>query len=69
MSSIRARLFVVLIVTTGFVWLSAVAWIYVSPQAPVEKVLDALVQEGAPLVGPLVTAGPALAVYAFEGIG
>lgn len=54
MSSIRARLFLILIVTTGFVWLSAVVWIYFSTQAQVEKVLDARLQEAARMVDSLI---------------
>lgn len=54
MTSMRARLFLVLIVTTGNVWLSAVAWIYFSTQAQVEKVLDARLQEAARMVDSLI---------------
>jgi two-component system sensor histidine kinase QseC len=54
MRSIRTRLFVVLIITTGLVWLSAVTWIYFSTQAQVEKVLDARLQEAARMVDSLI---------------
>lgn len=54
MRSIRTRLFVVLIITTGLVWLSAVAWIYFSTQAQVERVLDARLQEAARMVDSLI---------------
>jgi two-component system sensor histidine kinase QseC len=41
MTSIRTRLFFILMITTGIVWTSAVAWIYLSTRAEVEHVLDA----------------------------
>jgi two-component system sensor histidine kinase QseC len=54
-NSIRVRLFAVLLLATGAVWLSAVAWIYLSTQAQVEKVLDARLQEAARMVNSLIT--------------
>jgi len=47
MNSIRIRLFVILLATTGAVWLLAAAWIYASTQAEVERVLDARLMEAA----------------------
>ncbi|MDN5925997.1 MAG: sensor histidine kinase N-terminal domain-containing protein [Hyphomicrobiales bacterium] len=55
MKSIRARLFTILLVTTGIVWLSAIAWIYLSTKAQVERVLDARLTEAARMVGSLVS--------------
>ncbi|KAF0096490.1 MAG: two-component system OmpR family sensor histidine kinase QseC [Rhodospirillaceae bacterium] len=55
MTSIRARLFLILIVTTGLVWLSAVAWTYFSTRAEVERVLDARLTEAARMVSSLIT--------------
>ena len=54
-NSIRVRLFLILFVTTGVVWLSAVGWIYLSTQAQVEKVLDARLREAAHMVDSLIT--------------
>jgi len=54
MKSIRGRLFLILMVTTGLVWLSAIGWIYLSTQAKVEKVLDARLVEAARMVSSLV---------------
>jgi two-component system, OmpR family, sensor histidine kinase QseC len=54
MRSIRARLFVILIGATAFVWLSAVAWIHAATRAEVERVLDARLAEAARMVGSLV---------------
>lgn len=50
----RARLFLVLMIATGFVWLSAVAWINFSTRAEVERVLDARLTEAARMVSSLV---------------
>jgi|ThiBiot_300_plan_2_1041538.scaffolds.fasta_scaffold00619_21 two-component system sensor histidine kinase QseC len=54
MTSIRVRLFAILLVTTGLVWLSAIGWIYVSTEAQVEKVLDARLREAARMVDSLI---------------
>lgn len=54
MSSIRSRLLTILIASTGLVWLLAVAWIYVSTQAEVERVLDARLTEAARMVNSLL---------------
>lgn len=55
MNSIRARLFVILLVTTGIVWMSAVAWIYLNTKTEVERVLDARLTEAARMVSSLIT--------------
>jgi two-component system sensor histidine kinase QseC len=52
--SMRARLFLILVVTTGLVWLSAVVWIYSSTKAEVERVLDARLMEAANMVSSLM---------------
>ncbi|MEF2551718.1 ATP-binding protein [Aurantimonas sp. A2-1-M11] len=52
--SLKGRLFLLLLVTTGVVWLSATAWIYVSTRAEVERVLDARLMEAARMVSSLV---------------
>ena len=54
MSSMRARLFLVLMIATGIVWLSAAAWINFSTRAEVERVLDARLTEAARMVSSLV---------------
>ncbi|WP_173931771.1 ATP-binding protein [Chelativorans sp. Marseille-P2723] len=54
MRSIRSRLLTILIASTGLVWLLAVAWIYVSTQAEVERVLDARLTEAARMVNSLL---------------
>lgn len=55
MKSMRARLLLILLLTTGAVWLSAAAWIYWSTQARVEQVLDARLREAARMVDSLIT--------------
>ncbi|MER2265981.1 ATP-binding protein [Methylobacterium oxalidis] len=54
MSSLRARLFGILLLATGLIWLSAVAWIYLGSKREVEQVLDTRLQEAARMVGSLV---------------
>lgn len=54
MRSISTRLFVILVLTTGVVWLSAVAWIFMSTRAEVERVLDARLMEAARMVNSLI---------------
>lgn len=55
MTSIRGRLFLILMITTGIVWMSAIAWIYLSTRAEVERVLDARLIEAARMVSSLIT--------------
>lgn len=55
MTSIRGRLFMILMITTGIVWMSAIAWIYLSTRAEVERVLDARLIEAARMVSSLIT--------------
>jgi len=55
MKSMRTRLLLILLLTTGAVWLSAAAWIYWSTQARVEQVLDARLREAARMVDSLIT--------------
>lgn len=55
MRSIRLRLFAILLVATGAVWLLAVFWTYSSVQHQVERVLDARLTEAARMVSSLIT--------------
>lgn len=59
MSSIRARLLLILTLTTSLVWLCAVAWIYFSTHAHFERVLDTRLAEAARMVSSLASS-PAL---------
>lgn len=54
MNSIRKRLFVILLVATGAVWLSAVIWIQYSTRTEIEAVLDRRLQESARMVASLI---------------
>jgi len=54
-NSMRARLLLVLLVTTGAVWFSAATWIYFGTRAQVEQVLDARLREAARMVSSMVT--------------
>jgi two-component system sensor histidine kinase QseC len=52
--SIRARLLLILISLSGLVWLSGAAWIYLSTQARIERVLDARLAQAASMVSSLI---------------
>jgi len=54
-NSIRARLLLILLLTTGIAWLSAAAWIYTNTQKQVEHVLDARLEESARMVSSLMS--------------
>ncbi|HDZ74930.1 MAG TPA: two-component sensor histidine kinase [Aurantimonas coralicida] len=54
MRSLKGRLFIILVVMTGLVWLSATAWIYLNTRAEVERVLDARLMEAARMVSSLI---------------
>lgn len=54
MSSLRSRLFLILVAATGLIWLSAVAWICIGSRAHLEHVLDTRLQEAARMVTSLV---------------
>lgn len=55
MHSIRTRLFGILIITTGLVWLSAALWIFLSTSSQLERVLDARLMEAARMVNSMVS--------------
>lgn len=54
MTSLRIRLFAILLAATGVVWLSAVAWIQYSTRHEVGQVLDRRLQEAAQMVASLI---------------
>ena len=55
MTSLRTRLFAILVATTGLIWLCAATWIYIQTKNEVEHVLDTRLQEAARMVQSLVT--------------
>lgn len=57
MSSLKRRLFVILLAATGAIWLCATAWIYLSSRSELEHVLDTRLQEAARMVHSLVAGG------------
>jgi two-component system, OmpR family, sensor histidine kinase QseC len=57
MTSLRTRLFAILVTATGLIWLCAVAWIYLQTKNEVEHVLDTRLQEAARMVSSLVSGG------------
>ncbi|MFG1303425.1 ATP-binding protein [Xanthobacter autotrophicus] len=57
MSSLKRRLFLILLAATGAIWLCATGWIYVSSRSELEHVLDTRLQEAARMVHSLVAGG------------
>ena len=55
MTSIRTRLFVILLTTTTLVWLSAFVWVQQSTRDKVERVLDARLAEAGQMVSSLLS--------------
>ena len=60
-NSMKGRLFVVLAVATGLIWLCASAWVFFETRREVEHVLDTRLQEAARMVSSLAIAGSAVA--------
>ncbi|MGQ3675478.1 ATP-binding protein [Xanthobacter sp. TB0139] len=58
MRSLRGRLFLILLLATGALWLSATAWIYLGSRAELEHVLDTRLREAARMVHSLVMTNP-----------
>lgn len=54
MTSLRARLFLILVATTGVIWLAAIGWTYHGTKRELERVLDTRLQEAARMVSSLV---------------
>ncbi len=54
MTSLRGRLFGILVAATGLIWLCGILWIFVGARAELEHVLDARLQEAARMVNSLV---------------
>ncbi len=59
MRSLRWRVFFMLTVATGAIWLGAAAWIYAHTKTEIERVLDARLQEAARMVNSLVSGADA----------
>ena len=54
MMSIRWRLFAILLLATGLIWLSAVVWVQYSAKAQIERVLDSRLAEAGQMVSALL---------------
>lgn len=61
MTSMKGRLFLVLVAATGLIWASASVWIFFQTRAQVEHVLDTRLQEAARMVSSLASANPSIA--------
>lgn len=57
MTSLRRRLFVLLLAATGVIWLCAIGWIYLSSRSQLEHVLNTRLQEAARMIHSLVASG------------
>ena len=57
MTSLRRRLFFLLLPATAAIWLCAVAWIYLGSRSQLEHVLDTRLQEAARMVHSLAGSG------------
>lgn len=57
MTSLKRRLFLILLASTGAIWLFAAGWIYLSSRSELEHVLDTRLQEAARMVHSLVAGG------------
>jgi two-component system, OmpR family, sensor histidine kinase QseC len=55
MSSLRTRLFIILVAATSLIWLFAIGWISVRTKHEVENVLDSRLEQAARMVSALVT--------------
>src|SRR5258707_4530175 len=55
MSSLRTRLFIILVAATSLIWLFAIGWISVGTKHEVENVLDSRLEQAARMVSSLVT--------------
>lgn len=54
MNSLTVRLFGLLLIATGLVWLSGIAWIYAGSRQELERVLDARLEEASRMVSSLI---------------
>src|SRR5258707_12197680 len=54
MSSLRTRLFIILVAATSLIWLFAIGWISVGTKHEVENVLDSRLEEAARMGSSLV---------------
>lgn len=55
MSSLRTRLFIILVAATSLIWLFAIGWISVGTKHEIENVLDSRLEQAARMVSSLVT--------------
>ena len=60
MTSMKGRLFLVLLAATGLIWAFASVWIFFQTRAQLEHVLDTRLQEAARMVSSLASANPAI---------
>mgnify|MGYP001407061306 CR=1 FL=1 len=61
MTSLRRRLFLILVAATGLIWLCGFIWIFIGARVELERVLDTRLKEAARMVNSLVgNGGPAL---------
>jgi two-component system sensor histidine kinase QseC len=69
MNSLKRNLFLILVATTGLIWLAATCWIYVGTTREVENVLDSRLQEAARMVLSLASSNGASSIQKDAGAG
>ncbi len=68
MNSIKARLFGLLLLATGLVWLSGILWIYSGSRQELERVLDARLEEATRMVSSLVESADVKVTTGISGV-
>lgn len=68
MTSITARLFGLLLLATGVVWLSGMAWIYSDSRKELERVLDARLEEATRMVASLIESADVKVTSGVHGV-
>jgi len=68
MNSMKVRLFGLLLVSTGVVWMSGIAWIYSDSRKELERVLDARLEEASRMVSSLIESADVKVSTAVSGV-
>lgn len=68
MNSMTTRLFGLLLIATGLVWICGIAWIYSSTRQELERVLDARLEEATKMVGSLIENADVKVVSGVSGV-
>jgi two-component system sensor histidine kinase QseC len=69
MSSLKRKLFLILVAATGLIWLAATCWVYIGTTREVENVLDSRLQEAARMVLSIATSNGIGSFEKATGVG